>query len=72
MKKTPIFIFSLILLIIFYDVWVIINYGAQESISAYVIEWSYSMPAFSFLTGFVMGHLFWRMKKNKRTEDIDK
>lgn len=72
MKLTPIFIFIIIAAIAAYDVWVIVVHGSHESISGYIIEWSYAHPVFSFVMGFVMGHLFWRMKRNERTKEIDK
>jgi hypothetical protein len=74
-KVTFIGIPLLILLILGYDVLAIYKDGSEASISALIIKMSYKFPAFTFLlgkfTGFFEGHLFWRMKSNKMTEEID-
>lgn len=61
MKKTPIFIISVIAAIIIFDFYIIFDESANESISAYLIRWSHDYPSIPFLMGFTMGHLFWRM-----------
>tara|TARA_R110000868_G_C10972634_1_gene770634 strand:+ start:17749 stop:17967 length:219 start_codon:yes stop_codon:yes gene_type:complete len=64
MKKiTPYFIILVIILIGVYDFWIIAEQGKVESVSATIIRWSHEYPSFTFLLGFTMGHLFWRMKK---------
>jgi hypothetical protein len=72
MKKTPIFILLTVLLITVYDFYIIVAQGSSESISAYIIKWSYEFPAMTFFSGFVAGHLFWRMRRNEATKEIDK
>lgn len=74
MKLTPIFIFATIAAIGIYDVYIIITQGKQEAISAYIIRWSYEYPSFTFLFGFTMGHLFWRMESLSiwKKDDKDK
>lgn len=62
MKKTILFIFIMIAAIAIFDVYIIASEGKTESISAYIIRWSHDYPSVSFLTGFIAGHLFWRMK----------
>ena len=73
MKKiTQISIAVIFAILVTYDVFAIISEGAQASISAVIIEWSYKMPFFTFMAGVLCGHLFWRMKPNESTKEIDK
>ena len=65
MSKTVIFIFLLVAAIFLFDVYIIAKMGASESISSYIIRWSKDYPSISFLTGFVAGHLFWRMPDSR-------
>ena len=60
-KYTSIFIVVVILGIFAYDGWVIIVGGKDASVSQVIIDYSYDYPSFTFLIGFIMGHLFWRM-----------
>lgn len=67
---------ALIVGILIYDVVAIVNGGGSEaSISSLIISFSYKFPFFTFLTGFgngvLVGHLFWRLKSNADTKDID-
>jgi len=64
-KKTAIFIVMTLLLIGVWDVYAILGGGKEASISHTLIEWSYEYPSFTFLIGFAMGHLFWRMRETK-------
>lgn len=66
---TAIFIVAIIVLIAVYDVYIILTAGKAASISWMLIEYSYEAPSFSFLSGFVCGHVFWRMKKPKELKD---
>ena len=65
----------IVLAILGYDVIAIANGGTEASISSIIITWSYKMPFFTFCAGFfpgvLVGHLFWRMRTNKDTLDID-
>jgi len=49
--------------------------NTEASISSLVIRSSYEMPLMVFLIGnaigILEGHLFWRMKRNKDTIEID-
>jgi hypothetical protein len=65
-KKAVIFIIFLIALIVIADVYLIVDGGVSESISFQVIEWSYDYPAFTFLVGFTMGHLFWVISDRRK------
>ena len=56
---TTYFILITILLITIYDIWVIRNYGNQESISAHLLSLSEVSVFFPSLLGFVFGHLTW-------------
>ena len=66
MKLTPIFIGLIIVAIAVYDVWVIVMHGSQESISHYLIDWSYKHPVLPFVMGFAMGHLFWQYRGDRK------
>lgn len=64
-KLTVYFIIAIALVIAGYDAWVIKEGGVEASISYTMISWSYSFPAFTFLMGFVAGHLFWVIRARK-------
>jgi hypothetical protein len=64
-QKTMIFIVSTLVLIGIWDVYAIVFGGKEASISHVMIEWGYEYPSFTFLIGFAMGHLFWRMRTTK-------
>jgi hypothetical protein len=70
-KITIIIIISTASLLIGYDVLAIAKGGTEASISSVLINFSYKMPMFTFLFGFLCGHIFWRMKPNSDTIDID-
>lgn len=53
--------FSFVILVT-YDVVAMVYGGKEASISWQIIEYSYESPAFVFSSGFLCGHLFWRMK----------
>ena len=63
---TVLFIVSCVFIVAVFDVWVILNKGKQESISAHIIRNSKNYPLIVLLFGIILGHLFWPMK----TEDI--
>jgi len=72
-KLTKIFIAVTIVVMLAFDVYVWNAGGTEATISWTVFEWSHQYPAFTFMIGFVMGHLFWQMKgqskiKNMRNE----
>lgn len=58
------FIVLMIALIAVYDVWAYSSGGTEGTISWVIYTWSHEHPAFTFAMGFVMGHLFWQMKKS--------
>ena len=66
-KWTAIFIGVTILSIAIYDGVAISLGGTEASISHMMITWSYKYPAFVFLMGFTMGHLFWVIRPTKET-----
>jgi phosphatidylglycerophosphate synthase len=46
--------------ILLYDVYAFYKGGVRGTVSYMVImTWSRKYPAFTFMVGFVMGHLFW-------------
>ena len=69
-KNTRLFIISIFIMIVSYDVLTIYKGGVETSISQTLIEWSYKMPSFTFAMGFIMGHLFWRLRDNDTTKDL--
>lgn len=69
-KHTKIFIGVSLFVIIIWDVFVLVEGGTQSSISHTLISWAYQFPSFPFLAGFVMGHLFWKMKDTKELKEI--
>lgn len=72
MKKiTGLILVAVVALLIVYDVVAIAKGGTEASISSVIISFSYKMPMFSFIFGFICGHLFWRMRTNKDTKEID-
>ena len=58
-----------------YDVYAIYKGGTEASISAFIIQTAYKMPFGVYMVGLtngiLIGHLFWRMKSNEMTKDID-
>jgi hypothetical protein len=66
MKKAAIFIIFLIALIVIADIYLIVDGGTEASLSYQIIEWSYDYPAFTFLVGFTMGHLFWVISDRRK------
>ena len=67
---------ALIVAILVYDVYAIAVGGSEASISALVIKSSYQMPFMVYMiglfNGILVGHLFWRMRSNEMTKEIDK
>ena len=70
-QMTVIFIGIVFVAITVWDVLAISHGGTEASISSTFIMWSYKFPAFTFLFGFVCGHLMWRMKSNDDTKTIE-
>lgn len=62
----------LLLALLVYDVIAIQIGGTESSVSSVIITFAYKMPIFTFLSGVVCGHLFWRMRTNKDTQGIDR
>lgn len=55
-----------IVLIFGYDAYVFFTEGQDATISSVIItDWALNYPAFTFLVGFIMGHLFWPLSKKK-------
>lgn len=65
----------LIVLILVFDVFAIVKGGTEASISSLLIIWAYKMPFGVYMigltNGILVGHLFWRMKGNSDTKDLD-
>lgn len=67
MKFTAaLFIGITIVMIAVIDTYFIMTGGTEASISHQIITWSYEFPAFTFLMGFAMGHLFWKIRDVKK------
>jgi hypothetical protein len=64
-----------VLAFIAYDVYAILVGGTEASISSLIISSAYKMPfmvyCLGLINGILVGHLFWRMKGNKDTDEID-
>lgn len=72
MKNITIKILAVLLLaLLVYDVVAIQIGGTEASVSSVIITFAYKMPVFTFLSGVVCGHLFWRMRTNNDTKKID-
>jgi hypothetical protein len=78
-KKTKFVTFVIIpifvVLILGYDVYAILEGGTEASISSLVITSAYKMPfmvaMICLFLGILIGHLFWRMRGNKDTRELD-
>lgn len=72
---TIILIPVLITLILAYDFVAVVKGGSEASISSLIIRYSYKMPFFVYMVGLfngiLVGHLFWRMRSNEDTKEID-
>lgn len=69
-KWTVIFISAMFVSIAIYDVFALSMGGTEASISHVLIVWSYKYPVLTFAFGFVMGHLFWRVRDTKELLEI--
>lgn len=70
-KLTTIIIIFSVVFLLGYDVFAIVKGGTEASISSIVITFAYKFPLMPFMVGLLCGHLFWRMKSNKDTLEID-
>lgn len=69
-KYTKSFIVIMIVVIAGYDVWAWNKGGTEGTISWVMYQWSLEAPVFTFAMGFVMGHLFWQMKKSSGAKEL--
>lgn len=65
-KTTQIFIVAIFVVIFVYDFYAWVAGGTESTVSWQIFEFSYKTPAFTFGMGFIMGHLFWQMKGQKK------
>jgi hypothetical protein len=69
-----IFIISATVIFAGYDAYLLTNYGTEATVSHWIIVNSYKYPVlpfvFGLIVGFLMGHLFWRMRDTKATKEI--
>jgi hypothetical protein len=64
---TKFFIIGSILIIFAYDGYAYLSHGQEATVSYIVItEWSRDYPAFTFMIGFIMGHLFWPLYRERK------
>lgn len=56
---TLVFIVSISVIAIAYDIWVGVKNGAAETISVVSYEFAKKYPIFPFIVGVVLGHIFW-------------
>ena len=71
-KATKYCIGLMVLAVAGWDVFVLVDGGTESSISYRIITWSYEFPAMTFAVGFIMGHLFWRMRDTKKISKDEK
>ena len=69
-KATMYFVGLMLILVIAWDVFVLIDGGTESSISHLLIVWSYKYPIFTFASGVLCGHLFWRVRQTKELNDL--
>ena len=66
---------ALIVFVLIFDVFAISKGGTEASISSLLITWAYKWPFGVYMiglsNGILVGHLFWRMKGNKDTIELD-
>jgi len=67
-NATICFIIVVVVAIFAYDAYTIISHGVDTSISQVLIDWAYEFPVTSFLMGFVMGHLYWKISEKKEVK----
>jgi hypothetical protein len=67
---------AIIIAILIYDAIAIELGGTEASISNFLIIAAYKRPfmvyCIGLFNGILVGHLFWRMKPNTATQEIDK
>jgi hypothetical protein len=70
MKFTAALLIAIAIVVIaIVDVYLIMTGETAGSISHQIIAWSHEYPVFTFLVGFTMGHLFWRMKSIREIKE---
>ena len=62
-KVTKIFIVSLIIIIILFDVYAFNVGGREATMSKIIDQWAHEYPAFTFAMGFINGHLFYQFSR---------
>lgn len=68
-EVTKFFIIGILVVIFAYDFYAYLQEGQEGTISYLIItDWSRNYPAFTFLIGFIMGHLFWPLSSKKRID----
>lgn len=67
-KITLLVITFVVFVLIFYDIWICINYGAVSTISYVTWTSAKNYPIIPFAAGVLCGHLFWtqQVKLNKK------
>ena len=59
-EMTKIIILSVLTFVILFDYWMEWKYGKEASVSSVLSLFMRQYPWFSFLSGFLCGHWFWR------------
>ena len=68
-KLTPWFIAITVGIIAVYDIWVILEYGNEESISAHILTMGFYIPQVPLSLGYIFGHLTFPKKIDKNYRD---
>lgn len=56
---TEIVIFSTIIILIIYDIFILLKKGSKYTISSVLLELGKKYPIIPFFLGIVFGHIFW-------------
>ena len=68
-KVTSIFIISVTVLVIAFDVYVYTRGGTDATVSWAIFSVSYRHPMIPFSVGVLCGHLFWQMKPKQKINE---
>lgn len=71
MKKITAYVIILLILVVaIYDGYAIYKGGTEASISHVILIWTYKYPPVTFVLGYLMGHLTWRIRDTKDTKEL--
>lgn len=62
MTLTQIYILLIVVLSSLFDVWMIVKYGREQSVSITFIDICRKNPELAFISGLIVGHIFLHIK----------